>query len=261
MSNDLIETISAGVATLELNRPDRLNALSNDMVDGLLEALERLGADPAVGAIVLTGSGRAFCAGGDVKAMDAGAQRSLQEKLGLMRHWHRLPMALTHCPKIIIASINGAAMGAGLGMAMACDFRIVARSAKFGLSFVKVGLATDFGVSLLLQRIVGPAKARELTLTGDPFDAQAASDMGLATRLVDDASLKTETLAWARRFADGPVIAQATIKRNLLAAESQTLAELLEFEALQQVAATETQDHKEALRAFLERRAPVFEGR
>ncbi|MDB5830048.1 MAG: paaG [Variovorax sp.] len=261
MNHDLIETVSAGIATLTLNRPDRLNALSNDMVDGLLDALQRFGADPAVGAIVLTGSGRAFCAGGDVKAMDAGAQQSFQEKMEFMRSAHRIPLALTQCPKVTIASINGPAMGAGLGMAMACDFRIVARSAKFGLSFVKVGLATDFGVSWLLQRIVGPAKARELTLTGDPFDAQAASDMGLATRLVDDASLTAETTAWARRFADGPTIAQAAIKRNLLAAERQTLSELLEFEALQQIPATETHDHKEAVRAFLERRAPVFQGR
>ena len=257
---DLIEVVSDGIATLTLNRPDRLNALSDGMIDALLDALDRLGADASVGSIVLAGTGRAFCAGGDVKSLDSDA-RSFHDKLAWMRSTHRVPLALMQCPKVIIASIQGPAMGAGLSLALCCDFRIVSRSAKFGLSFVKIGLATDFGVSWLLPRMVGPVKARELILTGDTFDAQAALDMGLATRLVADDALADETAAWARRFADGPPLALASIKRNLHASQTQSMAESLEFEALQQIAATETLDHKEAVRAFLERRSARFEGR
>jgi 2-(1,2-epoxy-1,2-dihydrophenyl)acetyl-CoA isomerase len=152
-------------------------------------------------------------------------------------------------------------MGAGLGMALCCDFRIVARAAKLGLAFVKIGLSTDFGVSWQLPRIVGEARARELMLTGDIFDAAAAEAMGLATRVVDDDALARETLAWAGRFAAGPVLAQAAIKRNLVAARTQAFADLLEYEAVQQIHATETHDHHEAVKAFLERRAPTFQGR
>lgn len=258
---DLIEHIEDGTATLTLNRPDSLNALSDPMITALLEALDRLGRDPAVGAIVLAASGRAFCAGGDVKAMASPDPRSPQQKLDWVRWGHRVPLALASCPKVTIASIQGAAMGAGLGMALCCDFRIVARSAKFGLAFVKIGLSTDFGVSWQLPRIVGEPRARELMLTGDIFDAAAAGAMGLATRVVDDDALPGETAAWAKRFAAGPVLAQAGIKRNLQAARSQSLAELLEYEAVQQIHATETHDHKEAVQAFLQRRPAAFQGR
>jgi len=258
---DLIEHIEGGIATLTLNRPDSLNALSDPMITALLEALDRLGRDPGVGAIVLAAAGRAFCAGGDVKAMANPDPRSPQQKLDWVRWGHRVPLAIASCPKVTIASIQGAAMGAGLGMALCCDFRIVARSAKFGLAFVKIGLSTDFGVSWQLPRIVGEPRARELMLTGDIFDAGAAEAMGLATRLVDDDALATETKAWAKRFAAGPVLAQAGIKRNLLAAQSQSLAELLEYEAVQQIHATETHDHKEAVQAFLQRRPAAFQGR
>lgn len=258
---DLIEHTEGGVATLTLNRPDSLNALSDPMITALLEALDRLGSDPAVGAIVVAASGRAFCAGGDVKAMGSPDPRSAQQKLEWVRWGHRVPLALARCPKVTIASIQGAAMGAGLGMALCCDFRIVARSAKFGLAFVKIGLSTDFGVSWQLPRIVGEARARELMLTGDVFDSAAAHTMGLATRLVDDDALTTETQAWARRFAAGPVLAQASIKRNLLAAQSLGFDQLLEYEAVQQIHATETRDHQEAVQAFLQRRPAVFQGR
>ncbi|MGE0097265.1 MAG: enoyl-CoA hydratase/isomerase family protein [Hydrogenophaga sp.] len=258
---DLIEHIEGGIATLTLNRPDSLNALSDPMITALLEALDRLGRDPAVGAIVLAAAGRAFCAGGDVKAMASPDPRSPQQKLEWVRWGHLVPQALARCPKVTIASIQGAAMGAGLGMALCCDFRIVARSAKFGLAFVKIGLSTDFGVSWQLPRIVGEARARELMLTGDIFDAAAASAMGLATRLVDDDALTAETLAWARRFAAGPVLAQASIKRNLLASQSLGFEQLLEYEAVQQIHATETLDHQEAVQAFLQRRPAVFQGR
>lgn len=258
---DLLESVEGGVATLTLNRPDSLNALSDPMIEALLEALDRLGRDSGVGAIVLAAAGRAFCAGGDVKSMAAPDARSTQQKLDWVRWGHRVPLALAECPKVTIASIQGAAMGAGLGMALCCDFRIVARAAKFGLAFVKIGLSTDFGVSWQLPRLVGEARARMLMLTGDQFDAAAADAMGLATRVVDDAALAAETLAWAQRFATGPLLAHAAIKRNLRAAQTQGFAQLLEYEAVQQIHATETADHKEAVQAFLARRPAAFQGR
>lgn len=258
---DLLESVEGGVATLTLNRPDRLNALSDPMIEALLEALDRLGRDSGVGAIVLAASGRAFCAGGDVKSMASPDPRTPQQKLEWVRWGHRVPLAIARCPKVTIASIQGPAMGAGLGMALCCDFRIVARSAKFGLAFVKIGLSTDFGVSWQLPRIVGEARARELMLTGDIFDAAAAGAMGLATRVVDDEALAAETLSWARRFATGPTLAQAGIKRNLLAGQTQSFEALLEYEAVQQIHATETADHREAVQAFLQRRPAAFAGR
>lgn len=259
--NDLLESLSEGVATLTLNRPESLNALSDGMIAALLDAFERLGRDNTVGAIVLAANGRAFCAGGDVKALAGDSQRNSQQKLDWLRWAHRLPLAIAHCPKVTIASIQGAAMGAGLGMTLCCDFRLVASSARFGLSFVKVGLSTDFGVSWQLPHLIGESRARELMLSGDVFDAQSAQTLGLATRLVEDDVLAQETRAWAQRYASGPLIAQANIKRNLLAAQTFGLADLLEYEAVQQIHAAETDDHKEAVRAFLERRPAVFNGR
>ncbi|WP_374664611.1 enoyl-CoA hydratase/isomerase family protein [Ramlibacter sp.] len=258
---DLIEHVEGGVATLTLNRPDSLNALSDPMIEALLAALDRLGRDPAVGAIVLAAAGRAFCAGGDVKGMANPDPRTPQQKLDWVRWGHRVPLALATCPKVTIASIQGPAMGAGLGMALCCDFRLVARSAKFGAAFVKIGLVTDFGVSWQLPRIVGEPRARELLLTGDIFDAAQAEALGLATRLVDDDALAAETQAWAQRFAAGPLLAHAGIKRNLLAAQTRGFAELLEYEAVQQIHATATHDHQEAVQAFLARRPAVFAGR
>lgn len=259
--SDLIESSEGGVATLTLNRPDSLNAFSDPMIDALLEAIDRLGKDPGIGAIVLGGAGRAFCAGGDVKAMGTPDPRSPQQRLDWIRAAHRVPLALAQCPKVTLARIQGAAMGAGLGLALCCDFRIVTRSAKFGAAFVKIGLSTDFGLSWQLPRLVGESRARDLLLTGDVFDAATAERIGLATRVVDDAALAADTRAWAERFARGPWLAQAGIKRNLLAAQTQSFAELLEYEATQQNHAAGTADHQEAVQAFLQKRSPAFQGR
>lgn len=260
MSN-LIESIEGGVATLTLNRPESLNALSDPLIQAMLEAFDRLGRDPAIGSIVLAAAGRAFCAGGDVKGMGGPDPRTPAQKLEWLRWGQRLPLAISTCPKVTIASIQGAAMGAGLGLALCCDFRIVGRSAKFAAAFVKIGLATDFGVSWHLPRLVGEPRARELMLTGDTCDASTALSIGLATRLVDDDALPAESLAWAQRFATGPTLAHAAIKRNLLATQSQGLVDLLEYEAAQQIHASETDDHAEAVKAFVERRPAVFRGR
>jgi 2-(1,2-epoxy-1,2-dihydrophenyl)acetyl-CoA isomerase len=257
---DVTETIQDGIATLTLNRPDSLNALSPDLLDLLREAIPRLGTDPTVGAIVLTGAGRAFCAGGDIKSMERRNQMPFEHRVESLRKMHLIPQMMRTCPKVIIGMINGPAFGAGLGVAMSCDLRIAARSAKFGVAFGKIGYSGDFGGSWLLTQLVGTAKARELYLLGDNFDAAEAERIGLVNRVVDDSELLAETTAMARRIADGPLVAFGYMKRNLHAAETEPLAAVLEMEAVHQARTAQTDDHQEARTAFLEKRRPVFKG-
>jgi 2-(1,2-epoxy-1,2-dihydrophenyl)acetyl-CoA isomerase len=258
---DLLETIEDGIAWLTLNRPDRLNAFSPAMLHGLGEALQRLNEDTGVGAIVITGAGRGFCAGGDVKTMPNRAAQGFEERIEGLRRMHQLPLLLRTMPKVVIAMVNGPAVGAGLGLAMACDLRIAGRLARFGTGFAGVGYSGDFGGSWSLTRLVGTAKARELYFLGDIIDAEAAHSLGLVNRVVADEVLQDETAALARRIADGPRIAYGYMKRNLFAAETEPLAAVLEMEAVHQARTAMTEDHLEAARAFAEKRRPVFKGR
>jgi 2-(1,2-epoxy-1,2-dihydrophenyl)acetyl-CoA isomerase len=258
---DLLETTEDGIAWLTLNRPDRLNAFSPAMLSDLGEALQRLSADAAVGAVVISGAGRGFCAGGDVKTMPARTAQGFEERVEGLRRMHQLPMLLRTTPKIVIAMVNGPAVGAGLGLAMACDLRIAGRSARFGTGFAGVGYSGDFGGSWSLTRLVGTAKARELYFLADIVDAEAAHSLGLVNRVVEDDLLHGETAALARRIVAGPRIAYGYMKRNLFAAETEPLAAVLEMEAVHQARTAMTEDHLEAGRAFTEKRRPVFKGR
>ncbi len=261
---DLLEEIKDGVAILTMNRPERLNALSRPMLAAMEAALERLAGDPAIGAVVLTGAGKGFCAGGDVKAMAEGnetAGGSLEEKTVDLRGRMEVSRWLHEMPKPTIAMIRGAAAGAGLSMALACDLRIASDSAKFTTAFAKVGYSGDFGGSYFLTRIVGTARARELYFTADLLDASRALAIGLVNRVVPDGQLEQEALGLAARLAGGPRIAYHHMKGNLNRAESGTLAELLDLEAWRQIRTGATEDHREAARAFVEKRAPVFRGR
>jgi 2-(1,2-epoxy-1,2-dihydrophenyl)acetyl-CoA isomerase len=258
---DLLETTEDGIAWLTLNRPDRLNAFSPAMLQGLAEALQRLRRDASVGAVVITGAGRGFCAGGDVKTMPARAAEGFEERVEGLRRMHQLPMQLRTMPKVVIAMVNGPAVGAGLGLAMACDLRIAGRSARFGTGFAGVGYSGDFGGSWTLTRLVGTAKARELYFLGDLIDAEQAVALGLVSRVVEEDGLRDATAAVARRIADGPRIAYGYMKRNLFAAETEPLAAVLEMEAVHQARTAMTEDHLEAARAFAEKRRPVFKGR
>ncbi len=264
MSDDLLEAVKDGVATLTLNRPERLNAMSGPMLDGLLEALPRLAEDAAVGAVVLTGAGRGFCAGGDVKAMAEGSEMggvTLEERAHALRGRMEVSRWLHEMPKPTIAMVRGAAAGAGLSLALACDLRIAGDSARFGTAFARVGYSGDFGGSFFLTHLVGTAKARELYFTADLLDAQQALALGLVNRVIPDARLEEETLALATRLARGPRIAYRHMKRNLNAAESGTLKELLDLEAWHHTRCGMTEDHREAAKAFVEKREPVFKGR
>jgi 2-(1,2-epoxy-1,2-dihydrophenyl)acetyl-CoA isomerase len=258
---ELLETIKDGVATLTFNRPERLNALSPAIMEGLLEGLPRLAGDPAVKVIMLTGAGRAFCAGGDVKSMAEGReQRSLAEDTARLRARMEVARILHELPKPTIAMINGPAAGAGLALALACDLRIAGASARLVTAFVRVGFSGDFGGSWFLTRLAGTAKARELYFTGRPVAAEEALSLGIVNQVVPDDELERVTLELARSLARGPSVALGLIKRNLNCAERGNLAELLDVEAAHQIATGRTHDHREAAKAFVEKRPPVFTG-
>ncbi len=257
---DLLEATADGVAVLTLNRPDRLNALSEEMLAGLCEALPRLGADPAVGAIVLTGAGRGFCAGGDVKRMTE-AEQTMEQRHEALRWRHESVRLLRTIGTVVIAAVNGPAAGAGLSLALACDLRLAARSAVFRTAFAAVGFSGDFGGSWSLTRLAGTAKAREMYYLNTPVDAAEAERLGLVTRVVEDADLMPAAMAMAGQIAAGPRVAFAYMKRNLHAAETEPLQTVLDMEALGQARTGTTEDHREAAQAFVDKRAPVFRGR
>ena len=264
MMQDLLESIKDGVATLTLNRPDRLNAMSGPMLDAMLEALPRLADDGDVGVVVLTGSGRGFCAGGDVKAMAEGREfggTTLEEKAQALRSRMEVSRWLHEMPKPTIAMVRGAAAGAGLSIALACDLRVAGASARFATAFARVGYSGDFGGSYFLTQLVGTAKARELYYTADIVDAPQALALGLVNRVVPDDRLEEETMALATRFARGPRIAYRYMKRNMNAAETASLAQMLDLEAWHHTRTGQTDDHREAAKAFVEKREPVFRGR
>jgi len=264
MTADLLEVVKDGVAVLTMNRPDRLNALSRPMLDAMLEALPRLAEATDVGVVVLTGAGRGFCAGGDVKAMAEGREAAgitLEERAQALRGRMEVSRWLHEMPKPTIAMVRGAAAGAGLALAMACDMRIAGESARFATAFARVGYSGDFGGSWFLTQLVGTAKARELYFTADILDARQALDLGLVNRVVPDASLEEETMALASRLANGPRIAFRYMKRNFNAAEHGSLKDCLDLEAWHHSRTGMTEDHREAARAFVDKREPRFQGR
>jgi 2-(1,2-epoxy-1,2-dihydrophenyl)acetyl-CoA isomerase len=258
---DLLEATENGVAWLTLNRPERLNALSAEMTAALAEALGRVATDREVGCVVITGAGRGWCSGGDVKSMESrGRDQSVEDRVEGLRRSHQLPLLMRNCPKPIVAAVNGPVAGAGLGLALACDLRVAGRSARFGTAFVRIGYSGDYGGTWSLTRLVGTAKARELYLLGDVIDAEEAYRLGMVNRLVDDDKLRDETMALARRLADGPRVALGYIKKNLFAAETEPFQTVLDLEAEHQARCAFTEDHKEAVAAFNEKRRPVFKG-
>jgi enoyl-CoA hydratase/carnithine racemase len=251
------------VATLTLNRPERLNALGDTLREDLYDAIQKSQADDNVGVLVITGAGRGFCSGGDVKSMNernqTGQTSPVAEKMSPVRD--RVVLAMRDCPKPIIAAINGAAAGAGMNLALACDMRIASTAAKFSQAFVKRGIAPDWGGSWFLPRVVGAAKAYELIFTGDTIDANEAFRLGIVNYVVAPEELMNETYKLAKKIAAGPPVAIALSKRAIQHNEEVDLRAGLEFETFIQGVARETEDSKEGVRAFMEKRAPVFRGR
>jgi 2-(1,2-epoxy-1,2-dihydrophenyl)acetyl-CoA isomerase len=263
MPEDVILTsIEGRIATLTLNRPDRLNALSPELLTQSIETLTRWEADPEVAVVVVTGSGRAFCAGGDIGGMaqESAPPRSLEERIDWLRRVQNLSILLHQMPKVTIASVNGFAMGAGLGICLACDLRIASDQARFGTAYAKVGFGGDFGVTWLLTQYAGAPKAKELLFTADPFDATEASRLGLLNRVVPADSLAAETRALAGRLAAGPLISYRYMKANVNLAATVDFRTMIDREAETHLRCGQTEDHQEGVRAFLEKRAPNFRG-
>lgn len=256
-----------GVLYLTLNQPEKLNALSDQMVAGLFEELGRASHDADVRCVVVSGAGRGFCSGGDVSRMRernegaGGSELTVEQRMAALRRSEEVSLMLHEMPKPTVAALNGAAAGAGLGIALACDLRIAADSARLITAFARVGFSGDFGGSWLMTRLVGPARAKEFYFLADPIDASAALAMGLVNRVVPAAALKTETEALARRLAAGPSIAYGYMKANINAAVTADFRTLLDREAVGQTLTGRTEDHREAVKAFLEKRPPAFKGR
>ena len=265
-TQDLLVSLDDGVLTLTFNRPEARNALTPAMIVRLGEELRDAELNPDVGAIVLTGAGGAFCAGGDVKAMAAGHQpgRPVDPVLRMERQRidHRATsLRLYQMSKPTLAAIPGPAAGAGFSFALACDMRIAADSAIMTTAFAKVGLTGDYGGTYLLTQIVGTAKARELYMLADRIDMGEAHRLGLVNWVVPAAELEAQTKAVARRLADGPRLALGLIKDNLNRALKATFADCLDAESANLARARETEDHKEAAKAFAEKRKLTFKGR
>lgn len=262
----LLSDLTDGVLTLTFNRPHARNALCPDSIDQLCAALHDAELNPDVGCIMLTGAGGAFCAGGDVKAMaerNAGGQPIDHNlRMDKQRLTHRASsLRLYEMSKPTLAAIPGPAAGAGFSLALACDLRIAAEGAVMTTAFVKVGLSGDYGGNYLLTQIVGTAKARELYLLGDRIDMAEAYRLGIVNWVVPDAELQAKAREIALRLANGPRIAQRLIKDNLNRALKQSFGECLDMESANLAICRNTEDHKEAARAFAEKRKPRFVGR
>ena len=259
----LIYEVKDSIATLTLNRPDRLNALGGSLRDDLHDAVTRSAADPEVRVMIITGAGKGFCAGGDVKAMNEAKEgrreRPFMEKIAPGRD--RTLLAMREAPQPIIAAVNGAAAGAGMNLALACDIRLASSAAKFSQAFVKRGLHPDWGGTYFLPRIVGMAKACELIFTGALIDAAEALRLGIVSQVLAPEELLPAAQTLARAIAAGPPIAIRLARRGLYRNAESDLRTALEYETFAQNACFETEDATEGIRAFVEKRPPQFHGR
>ncbi|MGW5158281.1 enoyl-CoA hydratase-related protein [Nonomuraea wenchangensis] len=252
--------VSDAVATVTLDRPDAMNSLTTELKGALLDALRRAADDRAIRAVLLTGAGRAFCAGQDLRehADNLEAGRGLDDTV--RRHYNPVVELLTTMPKPVVAAVNGVAAGAGASLAFACDLRVASEKAKFALAFTGIGLAPDSGASWTLQRLVGLGRAAELMLLGEPLDAARALELGLVTRVVPADDVLKTAYELAARLAQGPTVAYAATKRALAHAATHALPDALALEADLQDECAVTRDHREATRAFLAKQRPAFTG-
>lgn len=258
----LLEAIHDDIATLVMNRPDKLNALNNELSSALNEALTRLGENDSVRAIVITGAGRAFCAGGDLAAIGKGREAGDTAQLEpLLRAGMQAVLRMRTIPQPVIAAVNGAAAGAGMNIALAADIRIAAEEAMFGQNFAKVGLFPDYGGTFFLPELVGPSKAAEMFYTGDMVDAKTALNLGLVNRVVPAAQLEAEVRSFAQKLAAGPPLAIRAAKQVLFADKKEALVRALEAEVQHQLKCYLSEDCREGIRAFFEKRPPKFLGR
>jgi enoyl-CoA hydratase/carnithine racemase len=255
--------VDDGVATITLNRPEKLNALTFEVYADLRDLLAELPHRGDARVLVITGEGRGFCSGGDVEEIIGELQKmETRELLEFTRMTGAVVKALRECPLPVIAAVNGVAAGAGSVIALASDFRLLARSAKFAFLFTKVGLAgADMGSAYLLPRLVGLGRATELLMLGDKVDSARAEAIGLATQVVDDADLPATATALARRLADGPALAYSTTKVLLTREQDMDLGSSIELEAMTQALLMTSKDHHEFYAAWSAGRSPQWTGR
>lgn len=275
----VLQQLDNGILTLTLNRPDKLNALNPPMMRQLTEAMTEAAANHQARVVVITGAGKAFCAGGDIAGKPekkreltpeeeaAAAERrakrppdTIVNRVKWLRDNMETSRILYDMPKPTIAMIRGATVSVGMALAGACDFRVASNKAVFITSFIKAGLSGDYGASFFLTRLLGSAKAKELMYLSEKVGADEALRIGLINQLVDDSELENATMTLAQRLVKAPPITLELMKRNMNAAVDASLSEQLDREASHMVMSSMTEDHKEAIRAFAEKREPVFAG-
>ncbi len=266
----LLCSVEDGVATITLNRPEARNALGEELTPALRRMIKQAGEDPEVGAVLITGAGNAFCAGGDVKSMNKGGgalqknesgqvQTTREERIAdLQRRQRTLTGALVGLRKPTVAALPGPAAGAGLSIALACDIRIAAESAFVSTAYARIGLSGDYGIAWLLTRAVGNARARELLFLPERIDAARCERIGLVNTVVPDSELRQAAFNLAAKLASGPRVALRNMKENLDEAVTSDFLSALDSEAVRMVDSAQTDDHREAVRAFVEKRAPQF---
>lgn len=261
MTDHLMVEVADKVATLTLNQPQKLNALSQQMIRLGIDRLRECASDSNIGAIVVTGAGRAFCAGGDVSGMAKNGDVTFEQQVDGLRAGQELSRLLYTIPKVTIAAVNGHAMGAGLGIAMSCDLRLASTASKFGTAYAKIGFGGDFGTSWQLTRLVGQAKAKELFFLGDIIDADEAHRIGLANRVIPQENFLEEVHGIAATIANGPLVSFRYMKENVNLSMVSDFQSILDREAMTHLRCGQTEDFKEGVAAFMEKRKAEFRGR
>jgi 2-(1,2-epoxy-1,2-dihydrophenyl)acetyl-CoA isomerase len=258
----VLQHVEDGLAIITLNRPDRMNAINTELAAALNEALNAISIDKHIHAVIITGAGKGFCAGGDLKEIWEGRQKNDKESLEpLLRSGLGLVLKMRTMRQPVVAAVNGAAAGAGMNIALAADVRIASETASFGETFAKVGLFPDFGGTYFLPQLVGHAKAAELLYHGDMFDAKTALELGVVNRLVPADKLMEEAKKFAIGIVNGPRVASRALKQILFGNDRNALAKALEYEVEEQLRCFESEDSAEGLRAFFEKRKPNFQGK
>ena len=259
--NDVLFELENKVLTIKFNRPDKLNPIGDTIIPYAIDRIKEAVTDSGVGAIVVTGAGRAFCAGGDVSGMsEQYEEKTFDHSVQKLRNDQELPRLLHSVPKVTIAAVNGFAMGAGLGLATSCDLRLASAGAKFGTAYANVGYGGDYGTTWNLTRLLGEAKAKELFFLADVIDAEEALRIGLVNRVLPAETFLKDAQDVAQRIANGPLVSYRWMKENINQSSVVDFETMLDKESVTHTLCGATEDHQEGVTAFMEKRQPSFKG-